>query len=766
MELSLVNSELDINKFSELFNALKSFYCTDAISPVRREYIANLVKTNGYLPYSHIQALEELSDAEVLIGVEAKLENAGVYRDGQFESSITDVSPVVRAGFSNSSWVKAEQHNIKLTNLAGLGNGNRNPETGKLIDWLRQVLILPAGNLEKGVLGTTIYMIPFHPRDFGCAYLPIDTSVSQKLEDPEVKGKTGLDAKGQLKFFLGVAQLCGHPTMYDVLPQTGRFSRLVLASPYIARWYDIHELIDNLVKELDSIADSLTPVHHAPDVHHVKDLIAKNLKGEYQNVPDHLKHLFDVFEKELEHKKNWLSNEMLVKANQEKLHLRARAVINKHLGYPEDKALTETDVTDHGGTIGKLVEQGLWPAPGGAWCSCGVPIFDKMSEGAGYPMFKHYDYEGNDVTHFANLNIQTPYYFVYFETGEYNEEVINFYLSYLKGLQREYHFDAFRVDHIDHIVDKYSEEDGRPISYRAPKYVLGLANETLKKVVPHCATLAEYMLWDNFYKEYHQDMHFDLLWGNDIVSQYLKDVETIIEDNKYLEEYNATVESGKPRLSILKMYNNQDGEFEAIDQYPGQLSEDGALFKFFKYKFLPGGKLAQRPVLYVDGDESFTKRGIEKAINTEESAVRENHPEFFRKFNAVNKFALNNDFTRYGKSELYIKDGGSGLVSWYIRNENSNDSERLLVVANEHAPTEKFRDNKEDGTLEIIDKVGQPVTDVEVSVPEGFRVVSEIKLSEGQPEFVESSEVSNLHDGKFRYGSIAPAQFFIYKIAR
>ena len=40
---------------------------------------------------------------------------------------------------------------------------------------------------------------------------------------------------------------------------------------------------------------------------------------------------------------------------------------------------------------------------------------------------------------------------------------------------------------------------------------------------------------------------------------------------------------------MLKTYNNQDGEFRCFDQYPGQLSETGALYKWFKYKFLPGG---------------------------------------------------------------------------------------------------------------------------------------------------------------------------------
>ena len=104
------------------------------------------------------------------------------------------------------------------------------------------------------------------------------------------------------------------------------------------------------------------------------------------------------------------------------------------------------------------------------------------------------------------------------------------------------------------------------------------------------------MLWDDFLKEYHKGMSFDLLWGNDIVSQSEKTPEKITEDNQHLTNYNVNFKKGE-KLSILKTYNNQDGEFRCIDQYPGQLSENGALYKWFKYKFLPGGKFAERPKL-------------------------------------------------------------------------------------------------------------------------------------------------------------------------
>src|SRR5574344_665006 len=126
----------------------------------------------------------------------------------------------------------------------------------------------------------------------------------------------------------------------------------------------------------------------------------------------------------------------------------------------------------------------------------------------------------------------------------------------------------------------------------------------------------EYMLGGKFYKEYHEDMHFDLLWGNDIIEQNTKTPLQIIEDNQELASYNLS-NLKIDNLSVLKTYNNQDGEFRDINQYPGQLKEEGAIFKWFKLKFLPGGKNASRPTMFVDGDESFTETGTQYCIDNE-----------------------------------------------------------------------------------------------------------------------------------------------------
>ena len=79
----------------------------------------------------------------------------------------------------------------------------------------------------------------------------MSSDVSAKLEDIKLSKFLGFDAKSQVKLFITMAQLAGHPVIYDILPQTGRFSKIVLSKPYVARWFDINELINDYKKEVE-----------------------------------------------------------------------------------------------------------------------------------------------------------------------------------------------------------------------------------------------------------------------------------------------------------------------------------------------------------------------------------------------------------------------------------------------------------------------------------------------------------------------------------
>ena len=741
---------------NDFYSKIKEMYSFESISDERKDYLKSTMEKYGYLPYSQIKALEELSDAEVLFALESKWKNEGIFKDNRFE--FTKPSVLARNNVKNSSWLQKEGHNIKLVNLAGLGNGNNSEDCGKFMDWMRQLLILPTGNRENNIFNTTMYLIPFHPREFGCAYLPTASCVSPNLEDKNITEKTGLNADGQVKMFIQLTQLAGHPVIYDILPQTGRFSKIVLTTPECARWFDINALIDEICKNVNLIAESLNEKYSKDDLDIISGIYKKAIKGEsYGDLTEHYQNMFNEFDKLLSEKKIFLSNSMLEKSIQDRLHKKAKLIINAISKNVRGKKLSESDIYNQNEIIQALIKEGMWPAPGGAWCSSGVPVFDKMSEGASYPIFKHYNVEGDDVTHFANLDCQTPYYFVCLENGKYNNDVIKFFIDYMKNLQEEFNFDGFRVDHIDHVVDDVSEQNGIPISYRAPRRVLGMLNSAMKEKIPYFASLAEYMLWDNYYKEYHQDMGFDVLWGNDIVSQSSKTPEAIADDNLYLANYNVSSKRSMP-LSILKTYNNQDGEFKEIDRYPAQLGKEGALFKWFKYKFLSGGKFAQRPVLYIDGDESFTNGGIEATIGSEISMKRNNDYEFFAKFDAIDRFVKNCSIITDGEAHI-IRQDDDGFVAWQIQKEGVKNS--LLIIANYNSPSEKFV-VEQDGNSWTEDREGREVFDKTIELSCDYAIVSEYKF-DGE-DYIEEKFVASTNSLSF--GKIMPAEFKIFTVIK
>lgn len=742
-----------VDAVNAMYKALKSLYNTDNISQERKDYLSDLMRKYGYIPYSYNKANKELSNEEVLFVLEQKWAQNNVFKNDEFE--FVNPSVLARNNVTNSNWIQKEGHDIKLINLAGLGD-NSAEKTGTMMNWLRQIAILPTGNLESGIFNTTVYLIPFHPREFGCAYLPSSSEASSVLADEKLQEMTEADATEQVRTFINFAQLAGHPVIYDVLPQTGRFSKAVLANPYIARWYDINGLVEELDKYVDKVAEELSSELNPDDINLVKEMYKQSMRTGSATLTDYYKEIYDRLDKEMLESKKFLSSAMLEKSIQDKLHKKVKGIIAQVMG--TSKKLEEQNITNQGLITQALIHEGMWPAPGGAWCSCGVPVFDRMSECASYPMFKHFDYKGQDVTEYANLDCQTPYYFVQLENGKENHEVVVYFINYMKKLQEHFNFDGFRVDHIDHIVDEVSEKDGVPISYRAPRKVLGKLNSEMKENVLYFATLAEYMLWDNYYKEYHKDMGFDLLWGNDIVSQSFKDPEEIVEDNTRLSNYNTELDSNKTPLSILKTYNNQDGEFEAIDRYPAQLGREGALFKWFKYKFLPGGRNAQRSMLYVDGDESFTQKGIEAVIGSEIAMTRNDDEDFFKVFDAIDRFVKSNPVINSGEAHI-IKQDEDGFVAWQISKTESKDA--LLVVANYMSPTEKFV-IEENGNSYTELREGKEVFDKNLVLPCDYQIVSEYKFN-GE-DFLEESLQSPMTD--LTICKLMPAEFKIYKLDR
>lgn len=755
----LFDKKVEVRKdefLNEVYAKLKEYTHFNELTEDRKKQLRSIVEKYGYLNYPHLKALEELSAAETLCALEVKWENNGIFKDGKFCFENNQVSPLARNNIKNADWLKKEGHDIKLINLAALGNGNYSETPGKFFDWVKQILILPTGNLKRNIFNTTVYLIPFQPRDFGCAYLPTSSDVSPNLNDENIEKTLNYNVKEQVQLFIEFAQLAGHPVIYDVLPQAGRFEKVVLANPQVARWYNINELIQKICAKVDEL--ELKGEYSKEDIHIAKDLYKQILKSGAGEISTTYKEICDEINEELVEFRKQISNEMSEKKSQEKLVKQVKEIVANTLNVKPTKHLEEQDITDSGVVINALTSAGLWTICGGAWCSAGVPVFYKMSECGGYPIFKHYDVDGKDVTSLANLDCQTPYYFVYLENGKFNKPVIDFYIKHLEQFQAEYGFDGFRVDHVDHVVDKVSATNGVPISYRAPSHVLGELNKHMKAKIPYFATLAEYMLWDKYYKEYHEDMHFDVLWGNDIPCQSEKTPETITEDNQELTNYNVGLKS-KNYVSILKTYNNQDGEFPVFDRYPTQLGENGAIFKWFKYKFLSGGKFANRPVLYVDGDESFTQKEVEKTVGNEISMKRNKNYHFFNRFDSVNRLAKSFEVVTEGEAQIILQED-DGFVAWLITKETLKNA--LLIVANYKAPTEKFNETDENGNLITVEKKGEDIFDKSITLPADYTVTCEHQFNGEDFE----KQDCKVEDNTLHFDKLYPSQFKIFELQR
>lgn len=742
------------------FEKIKNLYSKEEISFERMSELSSLIEKFGYLPYSQARALKELTPAEVFFCLKEKLKVNNSIKGDELSFDEKEISAVKRSGYTNADWIKKEQHDIKLINLSALGDSMEEMAPAKFIDWLRQIVILPSGNLDKGVLSTTVYLVPFTPRDFGNAYLSASSEeVSENLCDKKLK-EVDIDTKDQIKLFISLAQLCGHPVIYDVFPQNGRYSKTILAHPELVRWIDVNYLTEEISKSLNYVAIKLANQYDEDDVTIVRNIYKTTLKSGSIDLAPEFKPIYVAFSQELEEKRKDLSNFMTKKEEQKKLLKRVKNIISKVQGVKFSKIKKDSDITKRGEIINALIDAGLWTLPDGAWCSSGIPIFEKMSECGSYPVFTHYNAKGEDVSKFADSDCQAPYYFVYLESGKYNQPVIDFYINYLKNLQKEYNFDGFRMTHSDFVVDEMSEKDLRPISYRAPRIVLKKANDILKAQMPHFACMAEYRLWGSRYKEYHSDMNFDLLWGNDVKTDYEKTPTEVINDNRELQNYNSSIFKND-FLSVIKTYNNQDGDFRTVNRFLGLMDKDEALFKWFKFKFITGGKFANRPCMYVDGDESFSKDGIEATILEEVSLLRDDDDDFYNKFDAIRRFAVNNELTLDGEAQI-ISQTKNGYISWMVSKETVKEC--LIIAANYLPANEKMLKQNSEGIMEYTIKTNNEIKKKKIEIPGDFTLYSEFVYEEDKKDFVEHYCEKNIKT--IEIDKLNPSEFRIFKIKR
>ena len=86
---------------NDFYSKLREMYSFESISEERKDYLKTTMSKFGYMPYPHIKALEELTDAEVLWALESKWEQEGVFKDGKFSFDKTSVLARNRVNLSN-----------------------------------------------------------------------------------------------------------------------------------------------------------------------------------------------------------------------------------------------------------------------------------------------------------------------------------------------------------------------------------------------------------------------------------------------------------------------------------------------------------------------------------------------------------------------------------------------------------------------------------------------------------------------------------------
>ena len=434
------------------------------------------------------------------------------------------------------------------------------------------------------------------------------------------------------------------------------------------------------------------------------------------------------------------TNQQMSEENQARMAVLIRDQIRQSLG--RDLASEqELDPRSHLDLIAILQQNGWWPVEGGSWNSAYHPVFHRLSpnQGSGsYPVNDHYSYKGQLVNAFTgDMDIVAPWYFAFLDKAKrqdnLNHKVIDKYLDYCLSLYKRLRPNGFRIDHLDHSADcPFSlSKDGNPISYRAPLEVFRKISDTIRRQYDATFILfAEYMGWGdathpNLYQAYHEH-GIHLAISTDVVGEFRANAAVIVQEgNEVLSRYNqrATV---TPLFSTTRILDNHDRSHPDILPALSNFTPERALLKWVKCLFLPGGRLAQRPVLYLDGNQTHTpNQAFADTFLKALTLTRNDNWQFFATFDSLLRFSLQDKTLMYGQARLLensvtvrrietTKPAINNTVStWVVWPAVEHDSP-LLVVAHEEI---------DDKTTAV---ASAPV--LEVLLPAGLAPASELRM--------------------------------------
>ncbi len=163
--------------------------------------------------------------------------------------------------------------------------------------------------------------------------------------------------------------------------------------------------------------------------------------------------------------------------------------------------------------------------------------------------------------------------------------------------------------------------------------------------------------------------------------------------------------------------------------------------------------------MYIDGDESFTKTGIEYVIGNEVSMKREKDYDFYTKFDAIDRFVKNTPVITDGEAHI-IKQDDDGFVVWQIQKEGLKNS--ILVVANYQYPTEKVERSDENGNTWTEIAEGREVFDKTIELSCDYSIVSEFRFD--GTDYIEEKFVAATNSLSF--GKLMPSEFKFFTVIK
>ena len=81
---------------NKIYSKLREKYNPDSIAEERKNVLKDKINLHGYLNYPYVLALDELTNEEILFGLEIKWKKNGIFKDGKFKFDNDKVSVLAR----------------------------------------------------------------------------------------------------------------------------------------------------------------------------------------------------------------------------------------------------------------------------------------------------------------------------------------------------------------------------------------------------------------------------------------------------------------------------------------------------------------------------------------------------------------------------------------------------------------------------------------------------------------------------------------------